>query len=170
VYTQKNSKRTVPEALLNRRWISDIKGALFVGVLVDYLQLWNLLSEIVLQPTIEDKHVFSIASDGNYLAKVAYEGLFMGSVYFSHYPKVWKTWALPKCRFFLWLAAHNRCWTVDRLAKRGLDHPPKCPLCDQEDETLDHLLASCVYSRDFWQLLRTFDLQVLAPSFMSWWE
>jgi hypothetical protein len=54
-----------------------------VGVLVDYLQLWNLLSEIVLQPTIEDRHVFSIASDGNYSAKVAYEGLFMGSVSIS---------------------------------------------------------------------------------------
>jgi len=77
--------------------------------------------------------------------------------------------------FFLWLDAHNRCWTADRLAKRGLDHPPKCQLCDQEDETLDHLLVSCVFSRMFWfQLLRTFDLQMLAPqlglSSMSWWE
>jgi hypothetical protein len=170
------TKRTVQEALLNRRWISDIKGALLVGVLVDYLQLWNLISEIVLQPSIEDKHVFSIAPDGIYSAKVAYEGFFMGSTYFSHYPRVWKTWAPPKCRFFLWLVAHNRCWTADRLAKRGLDHPLKCPLCDQEEEILDHLLVSCVFSRIFWfQLLRTFDLQRLAPqlglsSFMSWWE
>jgi hypothetical protein len=94
------TKRTVQEALLNRRCISDIKGALSVGVLVEYIQIWNLLSEIVLQPSIVDKHVFSIALDGNYSAKVAYEGLFMGSVYFSHNPTVWKTWAMPKCRFF----------------------------------------------------------------------
>jgi hypothetical protein len=141
-----------------------------VGVLVEYLQLWDLLSAVKLQPEIEDKH-------GNYSAKVAYEGLFMGSIYFSHYSRVWKTWAPPKCRFFfLWFAAHNRCWTADRFAKIGLDHPPKCPLCDQEDETLDHLLVSCVFTRDFWfQLLRRFNLQVLAPqpglsSFMSWWE
>lgn len=78
--------------------------------------------------------------------------------------------------FFLWLVAHNRCWTADRLARRGLDHPPICPLCDQEEETLDHLLVSCVFSRIFWfQLLRTFDLHRLAPqfgstSFISWWE
>jgi hypothetical protein len=71
-----------------------------VGVLVEYLQLWDLLSDVKLQPEIEDKHVFSIASDGNYSAKVAYEGLFMGSIYFSHYSRVWKTWAPPKCRFF----------------------------------------------------------------------
>jgi hypothetical protein len=86
----------VQEALLNRRWISDIKGALSVGVLVDYLQIWNLMSVIVLQPTIEDKHVFSIASDGIYSTKVAYEGFFMGSTFFSHYSRVWRTWAPPK--------------------------------------------------------------------------
>jgi hypothetical protein len=42
-------QRTVHEALPNRRWISDIKGALSVGVLV-------------LQQKIEDKHMFNIAS------------------------------------------------------------------------------------------------------------
>ena len=89
-------RRTVQEALLNRRWISDIKGALSVGVLVDYPQIWNLMSVIVLQPTIEDKHVFSIAPDGIYSAKVAYEGFFMGSTFFSHYSRVWRTWAPPK--------------------------------------------------------------------------
>jgi len=36
----------------------------------------------------------------------------------------------------LWLMAHNRCWTADRLARRGLPHPEECPLCEQEDE--DH--------------------------------
>jgi hypothetical protein len=57
-----------------------------VGVLVDYLQIWNLMSEIVLQPTIEDKHVFSIAPDGIYSAKVAYEGFFMGSTFSAIIP------------------------------------------------------------------------------------
>jgi hypothetical protein len=168
-------RRTVQEALLNRRWTSDIKGALSVEVLVEYIQLWDLLSEVVLQQEIEDKHVFSIASDGNYSAKSAYEGIFAGST-FGHYRMVWKTWAPSKCRFFLWLAAHKRRWTADRLAKRGLDHPSKCPLCDQEAETFDHLLVSCVFSREFWfKLLRQLGLQYLAPqpglpSFMLWWE
>jgi hypothetical protein len=66
------NRRTVLEALSNRKWISDIKGALSVGVLVDYLNLWELLSEIVLQPEVEDKHIFSIAADGKYSAKSAY--------------------------------------------------------------------------------------------------
>jgi hypothetical protein len=47
--------------------------------------LWELLSEIVLQLEVEDKHVFSIAADGKYSAKSAYEGLFAGSTFFGHY-------------------------------------------------------------------------------------
>jgi hypothetical protein len=74
----------------------------------------------------------------------------------------------------MWL--HKRCWTVDHLAQRGLDHPKKCPLCDQEDETVDHLLVNCVFARQFWHLiLRQVGLHSLAPKpndlcFDEWWE
>jgi hypothetical protein len=85
------NKRTVLEALINRKWISDIKGVLSVGALVDYLNLWELLSEIVLQPKVEDKHVFSIAADVKYSAKSAYESLFAGLSFFGYYHLVWKT-------------------------------------------------------------------------------
>jgi hypothetical protein len=170
------NNRTVIEALTNRKWIADIKGALSVGVLIDYLQLWEMLSAIELQPGVEDRHIFSIAPDGMYSAKSAYNGLFMGSVSFGHFTRVWKTWAPPKCRFFIWLAAHNKCWTTDRLAKKGLNHHEKCLLYDQADETLDHLLVACSLSRVFWYpLFRKFGLHSLAPqptvtSFLNWWE
>jgi hypothetical protein len=71
-----SNKRTVLEALANRRWISNIKDALSVGALLDYLQLQEMLSNVVLHPDIENKHIFSIAADGKYSAKSAYEGLF----------------------------------------------------------------------------------------------
>jgi hypothetical protein len=38
-------------------------------------------------------------------------------------------------KFFIWLALKGRIWTADRLAKRGLQHPDACPLCDQAQET-----------------------------------
>jgi hypothetical protein len=47
-----------------------------------------------------------------------------------------RTWALAKCRYFVWLVAHSMCWTADRLARQGMDHPEKCPLCNQEEETI----------------------------------
>jgi len=81
-----------------------------------------------------------------------------------------------KCKFFLWLVAHNHCWMADRLARRGLPHPEHCPFCDQEDETIQHLLCSCVFSLQFWhQLLRCFGLPDVAPQpssvrFFDWWQ
>jgi hypothetical protein len=127
-------------------------------------------------PEVEDRHVFSITPTGTYSAKTAYEGSFLGSVVFPHHKRIWKTWALRKCRSFIWLVAQKRVWTADRLAKRGLIHPEKCPVCDQEDETIDHLLVTCSLSREFWYLLlRKFGLHSLAPqpdvgSYLGWWE
>lgn len=80
------NKRTVQDALSNRRWILDIKGALTVGALIDYLHLWEALSDISLQPNIEDKHIFSFASDGRYSAKVAYKS----------FPGIKLLWTLQK--------------------------------------------------------------------------
>jgi len=57
---------------------------------------------------------------------------------------------LPNAIFFLWLAAFKRCWTADRLQKRGLTHPESCPLYDQEHEGIDHLLVGRVFARHFW--------------------
>jgi hypothetical protein len=76
----------------------------------------------------------------------------------------------------MWLAAHKRCWTSDHLARCGLPHPKNCPLYDQEDETMDHLLVSCVFTRQFWYLLlRQVSLHSLAPQpteliFDEWWK
>jgi hypothetical protein len=83
---------------------------------------------------------------------------------------------LTKCRFFVWLVAHNKWWTTGRLARRGLDHLEKCLLYDQEEETIDHLLISCVFARQFWFcLLHHVHLQELTPhldslSFIDWWR
>jgi len=87
-----------------------------------------------------------------------------------------KTWTPAKCCFFLWLVAHKRCSTSDRLAQRGLPHPEKCPLCDQANESIDHLLIACVLSRQFrYYILKQVVLRSLAPqptntSFDDWWE
>jgi hypothetical protein len=81
-----------------------------------------------------------------------------------------------KCRFFMCLVAHNKCWTANRLAKRNLPHPECCPLCYQLEETIDHLLVSYVFTWQVWfNLLQRVGLQILTPqveveSFDDWWE
>jgi hypothetical protein len=83
---------------------------------------------------------------------------------------------LGASQVLIFLMACRRCWTADRLARRGLPHPDKCPLCDQEDENIDHLLVSCVFSRQVWYyVLRQVDLHSLSRQptdlvFDDWWE
>ena len=173
---RRRKKRTVQEALVNHAWVSDIQGGLPVGVLIDYLRLWDILSNFQLQPEMEDKHIWRFSANGQYSAKTAYEGFFLGATVFRPWEKIWKTWAPAKCSFFMWLVAHNKCWTADRLAKRGLPHPDRCPMCDQESETINHLLIGCSFAREFWhRFLSQVGLQALSPqlsdsSFYDWWE
>jgi hypothetical protein len=93
------NKRTVQEAMINRRWISYIKGALTMGALVDYLYLWDSLSSLCLQPNREDRHIFTRASDGKYSAKAAYDGLFLGSSSFGHHKRIGELGPPPNVGF-----------------------------------------------------------------------
>jgi hypothetical protein len=167
--------RTVAEALNNGEWPRDIQGGLsWVGI-GEYLQLWDYLIEIALTDQ-EDRHIWRLDASGCYSSKSAYKAYFFGAVTFEPWRRLWKTWAPAKCKMFLWLAIRNRCWTADRLAKRGLPHPDKCPLCDQEDETIQHLLTTCVVARQVWfRLLHPLELTDLVPSqnersFADWWR
>jgi len=100
---------------------------------------------------------------------------FEGLVKFGPWRRIWRAWAPMRCKFFLWLVQHNRCWTADRLAKRGLPHPETCPLCDQAGETIDHILFSCVFSKQAWTIiLQSLGLVGIIPTaadsrFYPWW-
>jgi hypothetical protein len=62
--------------------------------------------------------------------------------------ELWKARAPNKCRFFVWLVLHGRCWTSDRLFKHGLQSYRDCTLCSQGPEDLNHLLLTCSFSRE----------------------
>jgi hypothetical protein len=53
-----------------------------VGVLVDYLRLWDILVNFQLQPGVEDRHIWRFSATGQYSAMTAYEGFFLGGNYF----------------------------------------------------------------------------------------
>jgi len=64
----------------------------------------------------------------------------------------WKSQAPLCCKFFIWLAVLNRCWTADTLAKRDLAHPAAGPLSDQANHlsSISSSLVSCVFACQVW--------------------
>ncbi|WVZ80205.1 hypothetical protein U9M48_027698, partial [Paspalum notatum var. saurae] len=78
VSKRKASRRTILQALTQNAWISDLQGALGVAALIEYLQLWGTLSQIVLDPEAADRHIWHFSPSGQYSTKSSYESFFQG--------------------------------------------------------------------------------------------
>jgi hypothetical protein len=85
--------RTVHEALLNNRWVSDLTGSLPADVLMSFFCIWDVTRGIHLQPGISDQHRWLPTTNGQYSSKSAYDRYFAGSVYFEPSERIWRTWA-----------------------------------------------------------------------------
>jgi len=117
--------------------------------LTDYLHLWVAVVDIHLgnEP---DKTIWRWTPDGCYTAKSAYNMMHSGSIKMPGHRLIWKTWALLRVKIFLWLAMKRRHWTDDRRARHGLEARELCYLCDQGQETINHIIAVCPFSREVW--------------------
>lgn len=119
----------------------------------------------------DDQHQWKFEASCLFSTKSAYRAFLVGSIPFDPWKRIWKSWVM-----FIWLAIRNRCWTADLLQKRGLPHPKLYPLCDQEDEMVQHILTTCVFAREFWfNILQPLNLSNLVPnrrtsSFAKWWR
>jgi hypothetical protein len=50
------NRRTVAQALDNRNWVHDIKGALTVQVLVEYPHISNMVEDVILRQDVADQY------------------------------------------------------------------------------------------------------------------
>jgi hypothetical protein len=124
----------------------------------------------------DDIHIWRFDKTGKFSSKSAYRAFFNGAIKFEPWKRLWKTWSPAKCKVFLWLAIRNRCCTADKLAKRNLPHPEKCALCDQEEETAQHVLVGCAFAIEFWfRVFSPLGLSASVPNpsdqiFAEWWR
>lgn len=166
--------RTVREALMDRCWVQDIVGAPTAAVLLEYFHVWDITENIVLQPLMPDRYVWKWSSAGDYTAASAYRAFFHGRTELAGARLVWRAVVPPKLKLFFWLALHGRIWTADRRKRHGLQDHGNCIFCDQADETVDHLLSACVFTREVWTLiLARVGQHLLAPDadavLKDWW-
>ncbi|KAM0838878.1 hypothetical protein ACQ4PT_060692 [Festuca glaucescens] len=177
ISTRKNWN--VKKAMSNNGWISKIKMDVEFSIehIRQYISLWSKLEEATVRDDLEDEITWNLTETGIYSSSSAYRAQFFGAILAPIASSVWKFWAPPKIKFFMWLALQNRLWTNDRLEKRGWPTGWNCKLCNRAFESVDHLLVNCRFTIRLWGLLKEWlglqQLNILPwPStpLHSWWS
>lgn len=68
---------------------------------------------------------------------------------------MFKDAARSKAYFIMYLMLYQRLSIVDRLGKWGLEVPQTCMLCQEANETAEHLLAQCQFYISLWNRMLT---------------
>ena len=83
----------------------------------------------------------------------------------SKWNSIWDRKQWPKISTFLWLVMHMKILTWDNLRRKGFISPARFHLCQQEEETPNHLLNECPYVSKFWDwILLVFNNSYRDPS------
>ena len=107
-------------------------------------------------PNTQDSLAWAFSKDGWFSIKSAYllaRDLNPLNPRMDYVSWVWKMDAPPKILFFLWLCLHNSLPTCTILGSRGLNLSLSYPICNEDYESIDHLLRRCKTTVELWQKL-----------------
>ena len=84
---------------LQHMWI-EMNTCTSKQALREYLLIWGLIDDLVLQPTVPDQHKWKLSISGTYSSRSAYNAFFFGSIRFAPWKRIWRSWAPLRCKFF----------------------------------------------------------------------
>ena len=100
-----------------------------------------------------DKLRWGYSNTGNFNPKEAL-GLLTETIHISpeaKWIKIWKGGWWPKILVFFWLVIKHRILTWDNLQVRGFHRPSCCPMCEEKNESINHLLDECRIANSLWE-------------------
>lgn len=65
---------------------------------------------------------------------------------------IWRTRAPLKVTCFCWTALQDACLTQDNLRKRSFQIANRCYMCQNNEETNNHLFLHCPVAADVWNM------------------
>ena len=110
-------------------------------------------AESLIDCTHDDTYLWKIghhAPSNKFSTSDTWRSLQPASVPVPWHKAVWFKDHVPKHAFICWVVTHNRLHTRDRLRSWGLSIPSVCVLCNDQDESRDHLFFHCRFSSEIW--------------------
>jgi len=165
---------TVREELQNHNWTRGLWRMSSALEMAEFVMLWNLVQDTQLSMQ-QDEIRWCWTADGQYTAQSAYKAQFCGSYCTFDSHAIWKAKVEDKHRFFAWLLVQCKLLTADKLIKRNWPCNPICPLCDQLEETAEHMCLHCVFAQEVWLLVSNWTegqvkLPVPGTTIQEWWN
>lgn len=131
--------------------------------------LKQVLVNVELRKGVEDSWIWAPDAANGYSVKSAYS--FLHGVSNSEPDQVFSVlWSIPapsNPKAFMWRVFWNRIQTKDNLRRRGIlasQEEVRCPFCMQVEESMEHLLFSCVFASSLWKLRLVIDGWVILLS------
>lgn len=83
---------------------------------------------------------------------------------------IWKLQVPPKIQNFWWRVCKNSLATKENLFRKRCAPSPQCPICNENVESVEHLLTQCPWSRPVWfgSDFNSIVAQEKCPSMLIW--
>ncbi|GMI85885.1 hypothetical protein like AT4G29090 [Hibiscus trionum] len=140
-------------------WRIDHRRILFDWEVDQWNSLMNLLNNVKSDGFELDCLVWTGSADGSFSVKNGFKTVMVQDSNNSFWRKyVWQKLAPPKVEAFVWQSAWGRIPVRSELRKRGLTSLSdiRCPLCQEDVETVSHLLFTCKISWALWMKFARF--------------
>ena len=73
---------------------------------------------------------------------------------FTLWPQLWASKLPAKYALFIWKVLHRILPVKDALFRRQIDIDARCPRCQQQGESIEHLFFHCIHSQALWRCSR----------------